>query len=145
MRVVLALAGLCAVAAALPASASADTTWKGKTKQGRNVVLLTDSGGVVTRVKIGWKARCADGTYSSRTIFVPPFDTSTTTAVADVGNYTARPGGYKSAIHVWMKGTWVASTSRWRGTFGVRVRVLKDGEVVDTCRVKKLRWSAGRA
>jgi hypothetical protein len=44
-----------------------------------------------------------------------------------------------------MKGSWVASTARWRGTFGVRVRVFKDGEPVDTCRVKKLKWSAGRA
>jgi hypothetical protein len=145
MRGVLALAALCAVAALLPATASADTTWKGKTKQGRKVVLSTDGSGLVTRLKIGWKARCGDGTYSSRTIFVPPFDTSTATAVDDVGNYTARPEGYKSAIHVWVKGTWVASASRWRGTFGVRVRVSKDGELVDTCRVKKLRWSAARA
>jgi hypothetical protein len=144
MRLAMALAALCAVAALLPASASAGT-WKGKTKQGRNVVLLTDSDGHVARLKIGWKARCGDGTYSSRTIFVPPFDTSTSTAVADVGNYTARPDGYKSAIRVWVKGAWVASASRWRGTFGVRVRVSKDGELVDTCRVKKLRWSAGRA
>jgi hypothetical protein len=144
MRAVLALAALCAVAASLPAAAEA-ATWKGKTKQGRKVTLVTGAGGTVSRVRIGWKARCGDGTYSSRTIFLPPFDTSTTTSVADVGNYTAKPDGYHSAIHVWMKGTWVASTGRWRGTFGVRVRVSKAGELVDTCRLKKLRWSAGRA
>jgi hypothetical protein len=141
----MAVLALSVAAALLPASASADATWKGKTKQGRKVVLLTGSDRLVTRIKIGWKARCGDGTYSSRTIFVPPFDTSTSTDVADVGDYTARPSGYKSAIHVWVKGTWVASTSRWHGTFGVRVRVSKDGHLVDTCRVRKLRWSAGRA
>jgi hypothetical protein len=145
MRGVPALVALCAAAALLPATANADTVWKGKTKQGRKVVLSTDGRGLVTRVKIGWKARCGDGTYSSKTIFVPPFDTSTATEVADVGDYNARPDGYRSAIHVWMKGAWVASSSRWRGTFGVRVRVSKDGELVDTCRLKKLRWSAGRA
>src|SRR4051812_45460803 len=131
MRVVLAVLALCAVAALLPAPASA-ATWKGKTKQGRKVMLVTDASGAVTRVRIGWKARCEDGAYSSRTIFLPPFDTSTTTSIADVGNYTAKPDGYQSAIHVWMKGAWVASTGRWRGTFGVRVRVSKDGVLVDT-------------
>jgi hypothetical protein len=142
MRAVLALAALCAVAAAAPASASADT-WTGKTKQGRKVVLRTGSDGLVNRVRIGWKARCGDGTYTSRTIFLPPFDTATASAVADVGDYTAKPDGYRSAIHVWVKGAWVASTGRWRGTFGVRVRVSKAGKPVDTCRLKKLRWSAG--
>ena len=144
MRGVLAVLALCAVVAVAPATANA-ATWKGKTKQGRKVALVTDAGGLVTRVRLGWKARCADGTYSSRTIFLPPFDTSTTTSVADVGNYTAKPDGYHSAIHVWMKGTRVASSGRWHGTFGVRVRVSKDGELVDTCRLKKLRWSAARA
>src|SRR3954447_9511092 len=144
MRGVLAVLALCAVAAVLPSAASA-ATWKGKTKQGRKVALVTGSDGLVNRVRIGWKARCGAATSSSRTIFLPPFDTSTTTSVADTGNYTAKPDGYRSAIHVWMKGTWVASTRRWRGTFGVRVHVSKDGELVDTCRLKKLRWSAGPA
>jgi hypothetical protein len=144
MRVGVVLAVLCAVAAVWPAAAGA-ATWKGKTKQGRKVALVTNASGTVTRVRIGWKARCGDGTYSSRTIFQPPFDTSTPTSIADVGNYTAKPDGYQSAIRVWMKGTWTASSGRWHGTFGVRVRVLKDGKLVDTCRLKKLRWSAARA
>jgi hypothetical protein len=143
MRALLALAALCAVAAAAPASASAET-WTGKTKQGRKVVLRTGSDGLVNHVRIGWRAKCQDGTYTSRTIFLPPFDTTTSTAVADVGDYNAKPDGYQSAIHVRVKGAWVASTGRWRGTFGVRVRVSKAGKRVDTCRVKKLRWSAGR-
>jgi hypothetical protein len=143
MRAVLALAALCAVVTVLPASASA-ATWTGKTKQGRKVVLRTGADGKVNRVRIGWKATCDDGTYTSRTIFLPPFDTATATAIADVGNYSAKPDGYQSAIHVSVKGTWVAARDRWRGTFGVRVRVTKDGELVDTCRLKKLRWSAAR-
>jgi hypothetical protein len=143
MRAVLALVALCAVAAALPASASA-ATYKGKTKQGRNAVVVTDADGLVSRVKIGWKATCDDGTYTSRTIFLPPFDTSSSTEFAHVGNYTARPAGYVSAIHVSVHGTWLEDTDRWHGTFGVRVRVRKDGKLVDTCRLKKLKWSAAR-
>jgi hypothetical protein len=143
MRVVVLLAALCVVAATLPASAAA-ATYKGKTKQGRNAVVVTDTDGLVTRVKIGWKATCDEGTYTSRTIFMPPFDTSTSTEFDSDGSYTARPEGYVSAIHVSVHGTWVEENDRWRGTFGVRVRVRKDGKLVDTCRLKKLRWSVGR-
>jgi hypothetical protein len=76
---------------------------------------------------------------------MPPFDTSTSTEFGDVGTYTARPEGYVSAIRVWVHGTWVEETDRWRGTFGVRVRVRKDGKLVDTCRLKKkLKWSVAR-
>jgi hypothetical protein len=144
MRVVFALVALCAVAATLPASASA-ATYKGKTKQGRKAVVTTDADGLVNRVKVGWKATCADGTYTSRTIFMPPFDTSSSTEFADVGNYSAKPSGYVSAIRVSVHGTWVEETDRWRGTFSVRVQVRKDGKLVDTCRLKKLKWSAARA
>src|ERR1044071_137460 len=127
MRVAVLLAALCAVAATLPASAAA-ATYKGKTKQGRNAVVVTDADGLVTRVKIGWKATCDEGTYTSRTIFTPPFDTSTSTEFGSDGSYTARPDGYVSAIHVTVRGTWVEENDRWRGTFGVRVRVRKDGK-----------------
>jgi hypothetical protein len=143
MRVVLALAALCAVTATLPAAAEA-ATWKGKTKQGRKVVVRTGTDGLVTRMRIGWKAKCDAGTYTSRTIFLPPLDTSTSSEFTDAGSYTARPEGYVATIRVSVKGTWVAATDRWRGTFGVRVRVAKTGKLVDTCRLRKLRWSAGR-
>src|SRR4051812_20129294 len=143
MRVVVAVAALLVAATMLPASA-AGATWTGKTKQGRKVVVRTGGDGHVTRVRIGWRANCGAGRYTSRTIFAPPFDTSTPTAVADVGNYTAHPAGYVSKIRVTLKGAWVAATDRWRGTLWVRVRVRQSGKLVDTCRLKRLRWSAGR-
>src|SRR3954451_5343332 len=143
MRVVLALVCLCAMAATLPASAAA-ASYKGKTKQGRKAVVTTDADGLVTRVKLGWKASCDEGTYTSRTILMPPFDTSTSTEFGSVGYYTARPGGYVAASRVLVHATWVAESDRWRGTFGVRVRVRKDGKLVDTCHLKKLKWSVSR-
>src|SRR4051794_40186548 len=95
MRAVLALVALCAVAAVLPASAAA-ATWKGKTKQGRKVAVQTDADGLVSRVRIGWQATCHDGTYASRTIFLPPFDASTATTFEQTGTYSSRPDGYRA-------------------------------------------------
>jgi hypothetical protein len=144
MRAVLALAALCAVAATLPDAAVA-ATWKGKTKQGRNVAVVTDDAtGLVTRLKIGWRAHCEDGTYTSRTTFLPPFDSSTPTTFEDTGSYTARPDGYRALTTATIHGRFYPKVDRWRGRLDVRVRVRKDGKLVDTCRLKKLRWSAGR-
>jgi hypothetical protein len=110
------------------------------------VVVHTGDAGHVDRVRIGWRARCDNGgKYSSRTIFVAPLDSSTATDFADTGNYRARPTGYTARIHTTVKGSWTAAKDRWHGTFTVRVRVVQDGDVVDTCRVKRLRWSAGAA
>jgi hypothetical protein len=97
-------------------------------------------------VRIGWRARCdGGGRYSGRTIFVSPLDSSTATTFRDTGDYRARPAGYTARIHVAVKGWWIAATDRWRGWFSVRVRVVKDGTVVDTCRLKRLRWWAAPA
>jgi len=60
MRVVLALACLCAIAATVPASAAA-ATYKGKTKQGRKAVVTTDADGLVERVELGWEVRQLGG------------------------------------------------------------------------------------
>ena len=110
------------------------------------MIVHTGEDGHVDRVRIGWRARCAEGgKYTSRTIFVAPLDSSSATAFGDTGNYRARPTGYTARIHTTIKGSWVAAKDRWRGTFDARVRVVKDGEVVDTCRVKRLKWSAGPA
>jgi hypothetical protein len=144
MRAVLALIAVSAVAAALPASAGA-ATWKGKTRQGRGVVVRTGDDGTVERVRIGWKARCADGTYTSRTLFMPPLDSATSTTFADAGSYRGHPDGYRARIWVRIAGSLDAGDGSWSGTFRVKVRVSKGGEYVDTCRLRRLRWSADPA
>jgi hypothetical protein len=109
-------------------------------------VLRTGDDGRVDRVRIGWRARCTEGgRYSSRTIFVAPFDSSTATAFRDTGDYDARPTGYTAHIHATLKGSWVAADDRWRGTLSVRVRVVRHGETIDVCRLKGLKWWAGPA
>jgi hypothetical protein len=143
MRAVLALAALCAVAATVPAAAEA-ATWKGKTKQGRKAVVVTGADGLVTRVRLGWKAKCNDGTYTSRTTFLPPFDASTAITFEHTGSYSARPDGYRTWTTATIHGRFFPAVDRWRGRLDVKVRVRKNGKLVDTCRLKKLRWSAGR-
>src|SRR5215212_9369984 len=140
MRAALALIALAALTAALPATASA-ATWRGETSQGRGVVVHTGGDGSVDRARIGWKARCAHGTYRSRTLFVPPLDSASSTAFEDAGSYRAHPPGYRARIWVRISGT--LDGSRWSGTFRVRVRVSRDGERVDTCRLRRVRWRAG--
>jgi hypothetical protein len=109
-------------------------------------VLRVGDDGRVERVRIGWRARCSEGgRYSSRTIFVSPFDSSTAVDFRDAGDYRARPEGYTARIHVAIKGWWAAPGDRWHGRFSVRVRVIKDGVVVDSCRLRRLRWSADPA
>jgi hypothetical protein len=109
-------------------------------------MVHTGDDGKVDRARIGWRARCAEGgRYTGRTVFVAPLDSSTATTFSDTGSYRGRPTGYVARIRTTIKGTWVADTNRWRGTFTVRVRVVRDGETIDTCRLKKLKWSAGPA
>jgi hypothetical protein len=145
MRAIFALVAVCVVAAAAPAPAAA-ATFKGRTKQGRGVVIHTAADGTVARVRIGWKARCADGKYTSQTLFRSPLDISTATAFADAGSYRGHPTGYRARIWVRIAGSLDAGAGEWSGTFKVRVRVSsKEGERVDTCRLRRLRWSAARA
>ena len=144
MRATFVLVAVCALAAALPATASA-ATWKGKTGQGRVVVVRTGDDGPVKRVRIGWKARCAKGNYTSRTLFQSPLDSSTSSTFADAGSYRGHPEGYQARIWVRIAGNLDAGEQTWSGTFRVKVRVSKGGEHVDTCRLRRLRWSAAPA
>jgi len=144
MRATFVLVAVCALAVVLPATASA-ATWKGKTRQGRAVVVHAGDNGTVNRIRIGWKAGCGSGNYSSRTLFLPPLDSATSSTFADAGSYRARPEGYQARIWVRIAGNLDAGEQTWSGTFRVKVRVSKGGEHVDTCRLRRLRWSAAPA
>ncbi len=144
MRATFVLIAVCVLAATLPANASA-ATWKGKTHQGKGVVVRSGDDGTVNRIRIGWKARCGSGNYSSRTLFLPPLDSATSSTFADAGSYRARPEGYQARIWVRIAGNRDAGEQTWSGTFRVKVRVSKEGEHVDTCRLRRLRGSAAPA
>jgi len=136
-----ALALALAMLLAAPAAAQAET-WRGKTGQGRSVVVSTGDDDRVERVRVAWKARCENGSYTSRTLFLRPFDVSEEDAFEDGGTYRSRvPGGYRARHRVLVRGT-LGAGDRWTGTFRVRTRVTRHGRVVDRCRLKRVRWSA---
>lgn len=137
----LALAVACAALLVAPAAADAKT-WRGKTKQGRLVSVRTGADDLVNRVRVGWRAPCKKGHYVSRTLFPPPFDVSETDAFEDAGAYTtATQDGYRARHRVFVRGT-LGAGDRWSGTFRVRTRVWRNGRVVDSCRLGRVRWSA---
>ena len=72
-------------------------------------MVRTGDDGHVDRARIGWRARCDNGgTYSSRTIFAAPLDSSSATEFDDSGNYRAKPHGYAARIRVSIEGGRVA-------------------------------------
>jgi hypothetical protein len=137
------LASALACAALLAAPAVADAkTWRGNTKQGRMVSVRTGADALVNQVRVGWRAPCKKGHYVSRTLFPPPFDVSETDVFEDAGTYTTEtPDGYRARHRVFVRGR-LGADDRWTGTFRVRTRVRRDGRVVDTCRLERVRWSA---
>jgi hypothetical protein len=133
-----------AVALLICAPAVADArVWRGETTQGRGVSVRTGDEGEVERVRVGWKARCRNGSYTSRTYFKVPFDMSGTTAFEDAGSYRSRRlrGGFRGHHRVHVQGT--LAGDRWTGTFRVRTRVTRRGRTVDRCRLKSVSWTAG--
>jgi hypothetical protein len=138
----LALALGCAVVLAAPAAADA-RTWRGKTKQGRAVSVRTGTDDLVIRVRVSWRAPCKKGHYMSRTLFRPPLDVSETDEFEHAGTYRKRlPAGYRARHTVFVRGT-LRDDDRWTGVFRVRTRVSRHGRVVDSCRLRRVRWSAG--
>jgi hypothetical protein len=137
----LALAVGFAVVLAAPAAADAKI-WRGKTEQGRAVTVRTGADDLVNRVRVSWRAPCKKGHYVSRTLFEPPLDESETDVFEHSGTYRKRlPGGYRARNTVFVRGK-LGAHDRWTGTFRVRTRVRRNGNLVDSCRFKGVRWSA---
>jgi hypothetical protein len=127
--------------AVVPAVADA-AEWRGKTGQGRMVSVRTGDNERVDRVRVSWKATCEKGSYKSRTVFRRPFDVSEAAEFEDAGTYRVDvQGGYRARHTVFVRGT-LAADGRWSGTFRVRTRVTRRGRFVDSCRLRRVRWSA---
>jgi hypothetical protein len=133
-----------AVAALLLIPAAADAAkWRGKTRQGRLAVVVTGSDGLVTKVRIRYRARCGDDkTLSSGVVFEAPFDTSTTTAFADGGRFDFDlPGGEHAWARTRVDGG-LRRSGRWTGNFRIRLRITRNGDRVTNCRSGRVGWKA---
>jgi hypothetical protein len=138
-------AAICATAAALllvPTAADA-ATWRGKTRQGRLAVVVTGADGLVTKVRIRYRARCGDDKLlRSGVIFEAPFDTSTASAFEDGGTFGFNlPNGERARARTRVDGG-LRRSGRWTGDFRVRVRITRNGRFVTSCRSGRIGWRA---
>jgi hypothetical protein len=126
----------------VPSVAEAER-WRGKTRQGRLALVVTGSDGLVSKVRIRYRANCSDRKQlTSGVIFLPPLDASTTTAFADAGVFRFRlPDGERARARVSLDGG-LRRSGRWTGNFRIRVRVTRNGRFVATCRTGRIGWKA---
>jgi hypothetical protein len=138
-------AGVCvAVAALLLVPTAADAAkWRGKTKQGRLAVVVTGSDGLVSMVRIRYRARCGDDKMlTSGVRFEAPLDSSTTTAFVDGGRFSFDlPNGERARARTRVDGG-LRQSGRWTGNFRIRVRITRKGRFVTTCRSGRVGWRA---
>ena len=82
--------------------------------------------------------------YTSRTLFVPPFDSATSTAFEDAGTLP-RPtrGGYRARHTVFVSANLDAG-GVWSGTFRVRTRVTQGASSWTRCRLKSVEMVGAR-
>jgi hypothetical protein len=117
--------------------------WRGKTRQGRLALVVTGSDGLVSKVRIRYRAGCSDGeVLTSGVIFLPPLDASTTRAFADGGVFRFKlPDGERARARVSVDGG-LRRSGRWTGNFRIRVRVTRNGRFVANCRSGRIGWKA---
>jgi hypothetical protein len=135
--------GACAAGLLLAPAADA-AVWKGKTRQGRSVTVVTGADGLVTQMKIRYRARCNDGKgFVAGVEFVPPLDSSTTTSFADEGviKWTFKKSRERVKGRTSTSGG-LRSSGRWTGDFRLRVKIRKNGRVIATCRTGRVGWKA---
>lgn len=138
-------AGTCAALAALllvPSVADA-AEWRGKTRQGRLAQVVTGADGLVTKVRIRYRARCGDDkNLNSGVKFLAPLDTSSGTAFKDGGRFDFNlPNGERARAQTSVDGGLRAS-GRWTGNFRIRVRITRNGRFVTNCRSGLVGWRA---
>ena len=131
-----------AVLLAAPAAAEAKL-WKGKTKQDRTISVRTGADGLVSAIRVHWRARCGDGrVLTGMTGFSPPYDRSETEAFEDGGEYPDETrSGLTSTNTAFVRGT-LTEAGNWRGRFHIRSVLRRDGRAVTTCRLRRTTFVA---
>jgi hypothetical protein len=126
-----------------PATAQAGT-WRGKTEQGRFANVGTGSAGKVKGAGFGWVASCRSGaTMRGGTLYRPKPQYRTRGRFSSRGAYWFTVDGHRAKARVFLRG--VLRSGVWTGDLRVKVRVDRNGQFVDRCRLGKTGWSAGRA
>ena len=117
--------------------------YRGKTSQDKVASVIAGADGQVQRIRIGYSAPCRDPRYRFPNVmrFQPPFDTATPDLVET--RLTLREklkGGGRTKQTVTLKGTRAANA--WSGTFATTIVLTRAGKHLDTCALKRVRWTA---
>ncbi len=134
--------------AGTPTPPGAEKSFVGTTQQNWIVTLNTRADGVVSRVRMAWHAKCANGrTYERSTVFRN--DVKNANGLRNSGSYEDRKGTgkykgerYRVTIAIAGKRSIVAGAERWSGTVVGEVALRKKGKVFTRCKIKRMRWSA---
>jgi hypothetical protein len=130
------------IAVALVALAPA-AAYRGETSQHKIASVIASADGQVQRIRIGYSAPCRDPRYRFPNVMrlEPPFDTATPDQVQT--HLTLREklkGGGRTKQTVTLKAT--RAGNAWSGTFATTIVLTRAGKHLDTCRLKRVRWTA---
>ena len=130
------------IAVALVAFAPA-AAYRGETSQHKIASVITSADGQVQRIRIGYSAPCRDPRYRFPNVMrlEPPFDTATPDLVQT--HLTLREklkGGGRTRQTVTLSAT--RAGNAWSGTFATTIVLTRAGKHLDTCRLKRVRWTA---
>jgi hypothetical protein len=123
-------------------------SFRGETSQKRLASVMVGPDGLITRIRISYSAPCAsDPKYRFANVLrlEPPFATSTTDELNETVKLSDRlSGGGRSrqTATVTAHRSVDASGESWRGTFKTTVVITRGGKRVDTCRLKRVTWTA---
>jgi len=120
----------------LTAATAEAAIFRGSTAQRERVTLRTDAEGVPTRLWFKkYRAGCGGGAFfrDRGSGFIRPFDRATSRKLVDKGpRYTTRDDGLKLSVLPSVRARQM-SPDRWTGRFRSRVKVIRNGDVVDRC------------
>ena len=130
-----------------PAVADAKA-FRGKTSQGRMASVVVGDDGFVTRIRISYSAPCTDPRYRFPNVLrvEPPFDASTPSKLTEELILRDKlEGGGRSRQRVTITAERTVAddgTESWSGTFKTRAVLMKGGERLDVCELKRVTWTA---
>jgi hypothetical protein len=139
---------LISLLAAVPADALADKRFRGKSQQGRTVIVLTGDDNTPKDMRINWLTRrCSlTGTrFQNKVRFMPPFDAAAPGSFRDADTYPLRQrGGIRIRVRISTSGQLVsdASGERWTGWIRAKAVIRRKGRVIDRCTLRKTYWTA---
>lgn len=130
------------IAVALIAAAPT-AAYRGTTSQNKVASVITSADGQVQRIRIGYSAPCRDPRYRFPNVMrlEPPFDTATPDLVkTHLSFHEKLKGGGRTKQTVTLMAT--RAGNAWSGTFATTIVLTRGGKHLDTCRLKRVRWTA---